>query len=159
MAAMPLPAVPDLELYMLAAMEQARLAERLGEVPVGAVIVYDEQIIAAAGNRRETRRDPTAHAELIALQEAARRRGTWYLNDCLMVVTLEPCPMCAGALVNARVGGLAFGALDPKAGACQSLFDITGDARLNHFVPTIGGVLQEQCAELLKAFFRRLRDR
>jgi tRNA(adenine34) deaminase len=159
MAVMPLPPVQDLATYMQHALEQARLAARLGEVPVGAVVVHDRKIIAAAGNRRETRRDPTAHAEVIALQEAARRRGSWYLNDCLLVVTLEPCPMCAGALVNARVGGLAYGALDPKAGACQSLFAITEDSRLNHFVPTVGGVLEAECADLLKAFFRQLRDR
>jgi tRNA(adenine34) deaminase len=145
------------EQFMRAAMDQARSAEALGEVPVGCVIVREGSIIAAAGNRRETRRDPTAHAEMIALQEAARRLGTWYLDDCVLFVTLEPCPMCAGAIVNARLAGLVYGAADPKAGACETFYSIPEDPRLNHTVTVVGGVLAAPCGALLTNFFRRLR--
>lgn len=144
---------------MRAALEEARAAERLGEVPVGAIVVRNDTIISAAGNRRETRQDPTAHAEILALQEAGKKTGTWYLDDSILFVTLEPCPMCAGALVNARVQGLVYGAEDPKAGACSSLYNIPGDRRLNHNLPIVAGVLGEECGELLSAFFRRLRSK
>jgi tRNA(adenine34) deaminase len=148
-----------IEHYMRAAIREARHAESLGEVPVGAIVVRHGVIIGAAGNRRETRRDPTAHAEILALQEAARRTGTWHLDGAYLFVTLEPCPMCAGALVNARIIGLIYGAEDPKAGACDSLYDIPRDARLNHNLPVLGGVLAAECGELLTAFFQRLRKR
>ncbi len=148
-----------IEYYMRAAIREAQRAEGLGEVPVGAVVVRDDIIIGAAGNRRETRRDPTAHAEVLALQEAASRSGTWHLDDAYLFVTLEPCPMCAGALVNARIEGLIYGATDPKAGACDTLFDIPRDSRLNHNLPVLGGVLAEECGQLLSAFFQRLRKR
>ena len=148
-----------IEHYMRAAILEAEEAEALGEVPVGAVVVRNDIIIGAAGNRRETRRDPTAHAEVLALQEAARRTGTWYLDDSVLFVTLEPCPMCAGALVNARIRGVVYGAADPKAGACTTLYDLPGDGRLNHNFPVLGGILGAECGELLSAFFKRLRKR
>lgn len=147
------------EFFMRAALEQAQLAQSLGEVPVGAVVVRNDAIIGAAGNRRETQRDPTAHAEILALREAAKRAGTWYLDDSIIFVTLEPCPMCAGALVNARIQGLVFGAMDPKAGACGSLYRIAEDNRLNHNLPVLGGLLADECGELLSSFFRALRKR
>ena len=145
--------------FMRAALTEALLAQTLGEVPVGAVVVRSDAIIGAAGNRRETQRDPTAHAEILALRAAARRTGTWYLDDAVMFVTLEPCPMCAGALVNARIQGLVYGALDPKAGACASLYGIPEDSRLNHNLPVVGGLLADECGELLSTFFRALRKR
>lgn len=144
---------------MRRAIELARQAAAVGEVPVGAV-VYETatgQILAEASNRREVDRDPTAHAELIAMREACRVRHDWRLTDCTVVVTLEPCPMCAGVIVNARVGRLVYGAPDPKAGACRTLMSLTNDARLNHRVEPIDGVLAEECAALLKSFFASLR--
>lgn len=145
------------------ALERARHASEYGDVPIGAVLLgSDGRVLAAAGNERERTGDPTAHAELLVLRRAAGRppdagRG-WSFEDCTLVVTLEPCAMCAGALVNARVGRLVFGALDPKAGAVASLFDIVRDPRLNHRVEVTGGVLAEESAELLRAFFARHRD-
>ena len=128
-----------------------------GEVPVAAVIYDDTDIIATGCNRREQDSDPTAHAEIVALREAGRSLERWRLDDCTMAVTLEPCPMCAGALVNARLGRLVFGAWDEKAGACQSLYVLTEDERLNHTVETHGGVLEDECASLLSEFFRARR--
>jgi len=150
----------DLEVcqhYMESAIAQAEKAIRFGEVPVGCVIVDPSGIVAAAHNLRETLHDPTAHAEILALRDAARRKGTWYLSDCIAVATLEPCPMCAGALVNARIAGLVYGAPDPKAGACDTLFDIPGDGRLNHSFPVVAHVCEQRCARLLTDFFRQLR--
>jgi tRNA(adenine34) deaminase len=143
------------------ALELAREASALGEVPVGAV-VYETRtgrIIAEAFNRRESDKDPAAHAELIAMRSAAKALGDWRLTGCTVVVTLEPCPMCAGLLVNARTTRLVYGARDPKAGAVETLYEIASDARLNHAVEIVPGVLAEQCAELLSAFFRELRSR
>ena len=145
--------------YMQLAMEQAHRAVSLGEVPVGCVIADVDGVVASAHNLRETRRDPTAHAEIIALREAARRKGTWHLTDCVLYVTLEPCPMCAGAIVNARLAGLAYGAADPKAGACSTLYEIPSDPRLNHVVPVMQGPLTAECSTLLTEFFEKLRGR
>ena len=139
---------------MLLALDQARLAARHGDVPVGAVVIdQDGYVLGAAGNEREIRHDPTAHAELLALREASRRLRSWRLNGLTLVVTLEPCTMCAGALVLARVARLVFGAFDPKAGAVSSLFDVVRDPRLNHRVDVRGGVLEAECSALLKDFF------
>lgn len=152
------PEVDPLDLRMMErAIELARSAAGAQEVPVGAVVYRGEEIVAEAANNREATGDPTGHAELVALREAGRRLGTWRLDDCSMAVTLEPCPMCAGALVNARLGRLIYGAYDPKAGACCTLFDIPADNRLNHRVEMIGGVEEDRCAELLRSFFRRRR--
>jgi len=152
------PGVDDVDVRMMErAIELARAAGANGEIPVGAVVYRGEEILGEAANNREHCCDPTGHAEMVALREAGTRLGSWRLADCSMAVTLEPCPMCAGALVNARLKRLVYGAFDPKAGACTSLFDIPGDRRLNHRVEMIGGVEEARCAELLKAFFRRRR--
>ena len=139
------------------AIDLARRAAAADEVPVGAVIYRGEEVVAEASNNREETGDPTGHAEVVALRLAGERLGTWRLDDCSMAVTLEPCPMCAGALVNARLGRLIYGASDPKAGACCTLFNIPEDHRLNHRVTMIGGVEEDRCAELLRSFFRRRR--
>jgi tRNA(adenine34) deaminase len=140
---------------MRLALEQARIAATHGDVPVGAVVIDQAgRVLAAAGNEREIRHDPTAHAELLALREASRRLRSWRLSGLTLVVTLEPCTMCAGALVLARVARLVFGAFDPKAGAVSSLFDVVRDPRLNHRVDVRSGVLEAECSALLKDFFR-----
>jgi len=144
---------------MLRALELAREAASIGEVPIGAV-VYDTasgKIIGEGSNRREIDHDPAAHAELIAIRKACDTIGDWRLNHCTLVVTLEPCPMCAGLIVNARVGRLVYGATDPKAGATDTLFRLTTDPRLNHRVEPIGGFMAAECGRLLKDFFRSLR--
>ena len=142
---------------MAFAVEEAERAAAIGEVPVGAIVVARDQIIGRAHNRRETDSDPTAHAEILALRAAASALGTWRLSDATLYVTLEPCPMCAGALVAARVARLVFGATDPKAGACGSLYNLCVDPRLNHELPVAAGVLAEQCGNLLSAFFEQRR--
>jgi len=147
------------KLWMDRAITQAKLASVLGDVPVGAVVVRDGRVIAAAHNRREVDQDPTAHAELLAVRGAARVLGSWRLEECTLYVTLEPCAMCAGALVLARLPELVYAAADPKAGAAGSLFDIPRDPRLNHRVEVTGGVLAEECGELLTRFFRARRAR
>jgi tRNA(adenine34) deaminase len=139
--------------FMNEALEEAEQAAAAGEVPVGAVVVHRGAVIARAHNQRETDCDPTAHAEILALRDAASVLGAWRLNDCALYVTLEPCFMCAGAIVNARLGRLVFGARDPKAGAVGSLADVPADARLNHSPQVDGGVLADACGELLRAFF------
>jgi len=139
----------------------AAQAAAIGEVPVGAV-VYETatgRVVGEGFNRREVDHDPAAHAELIAIRAAAGTLGDWRLNACTLVVTLEPCVMCAGLIVNARVGRLVYGARDPKAGASESLYRLTSDPRLNHRVEPIAGVLEERCAAALKAFFRALREK
>ena len=139
---------------MRLALDQARMAARHGDVPVGAVIVDQTgAVLAAAGNEREIRHDPTAHAEILVLRETARRLRSWRLTGLTLVVTLEPCTMCAGALVLARVARLVFGAFDPKAGAVSSLFDVVRDPGLNHWVDVRSGILEAECAALLKDFF------
>ena len=143
--------------WMKKALDQAVSAFDQGEVPVGAVIVHQNRIIAEACNQRETLQDPTAHAEMIALTQAAESLRSWRLLDCTLYVTLEPCPMCAGAIVQARIPFVVYGATDPKAGACHSLFSITSDERLNHQSTVLGGVMQEDCRAILQEFFRQQR--
>ena len=137
---------------MRIAIAEARSAAINGDVPVGAVVVVDGIVVGLAYNQREKESDPTAHAELIAIREAARAIGSWRMEKATVYVTLEPCPMCAGALVAARVGGLVFGAADPKAGACGSLYNLCADPRLNHELPVTAGVLAGECATLLTEF-------
>jgi len=146
------------EKYMQLAIDQAKIAEENGDIPIGAVIVYKNQIIARAYNQREQLRDPTAHAEIIALTQAAAVMESWHLNGCTIYVTLEPCPMCAGALVLSRMDRLVYGCDDPKTGACKSLYNIVQDERLNHRLEVTSGVLQEQCRQQLQEFFSRRRE-
>jgi tRNA(adenine34) deaminase len=138
---------------MRLAIEQARIAEGNGDVPIGAVVARDGEVIAAAGNGREHRRDPTAHAEVLALRAAAEALRGWRLSGTTLVVTLEPCAMCAGAVVLARVPTVVYGAADPKAGAAGSVLDVLGEPALNHRPEVIGGVLESECAALLAGFF------
>jgi tRNA(adenine34) deaminase len=145
------------EPWMRAALDQARRAFEAGEVPVGAVIVQGERIIAEGYNQREALHDPTAHAEMIAITQAAQALNSWRLLDCVLYVTLEPCPMCAGAIVQARLPTVIFGAADPKAGACETLYQITSDPRLNHRAAVLGGVLQTECRAILQEFFAEQR--
>jgi len=145
------------EQYMKIAIQQAQIADENGDVPIGAVIVYKNQIIGKAYNQREQLNDPTAHAEIIALTQAASFLESWRLHDCTIYVTLEPCPMCAGALVLARIDRLVYGCDDPKTGACKSLYNIVQDQRLNHRLEVTSGVLAQDCSSLLKEFFQRRR--
>ena len=138
---------------MRVAIDEARAALAHDDVPVGAVVVRDGEVIAARHNERELRGDPTAHAEVLALRDAAAVIGHWRLDDCTLIVTLEPCAMCAGAMVNGRLGQLVYGALDPKAGAAGSRFDLVDSPLLNHRVPRTVGVLAEECGRLLVDFF------
>ena len=143
--------------YMKIALREAQKAYDIKEIPVGAVIVHEGRIIAQAHNQRELLHDPTAHAEMIAITQAADHLKSWRLENCLMYVTLEPCPMCAGAIVLARIRALVFGAWDPKAGAAGSLMNILQDSRLNHRVEITAGVMENECGAILKDFFVRLR--
>ena len=145
------------EKFMKAAIDAAFIAEENGDVPIGAVVVYENKIIAKGYNQRQQLNDPTAHAEIIALTAAAEFIGNWRLNGCTMYVTLEPCPMCAGALVNARADRLVYGCDDPKAGACKSLYNIVQDERLNHRLEVTSGVMAVECSTILSEFFRRRR--
>lgn len=152
---------PEEEVAMMRlALDEARRAGAAGDVPVGAVVVANGRVVGAAGNRREAAGDPTAHAEILAIREAAATLGAWRLEGATVYVTLEPCPMCAGALVAARVGRVVFAAADPKAGACGSLYNLCADPRLNHEVAVEPGVLEREAAELLSGWFagRRLRQ-
>ncbi len=142
---------------MALALDEAAAALAHGDVPVGAVVTAGGAVLASRHNERERAGDPTAHAEILALRDAARALGTWRLDGCTLVVTLEPCAMCAGALVASRLGRLVFGATDPKAGACGSLYNLCADPRLNHEVPVTGGVRATEAARLLSAFFSGLR--
>jgi tRNA(adenine34) deaminase len=144
---------PRDEYFMRLAVREAELAPVHEDVPIGVVVVRGGEVIAAAHNERELRGDPTAHAEIIALREAARVSGSWRVLDAAVYVTLEPCAMCAGALVLARVARVVYGARDPKAGACGSVLDVLSEPRLNHRPEVAGGLLSEQCGELLSAFF------
>jgi tRNA(adenine34) deaminase len=144
--------------FMKFALAAARAAAARGEVPVGAIVVSGENIVGTGSNRRELSRSPLSHAEILAIDEASRRLGSWRLNDCDLYVTLEPCIMCAGAILQARIGRLVFGCVDPKAGAVESLYRLCEDQRLNHQLPVIGGVLAEESAGLLADFFVRLRQ-
>ncbi len=143
--------------WMRQALTLATRAAEAGEVPVGALVVREGEVIGRGRNRREENRDPLAHAELEAISEAARVEGDWRLSAATLYVTLEPCAMCAGALVNSRVERLVFGASDPKAGFCGSLGDLARDPRLNHRLEVTGGVLAEECGKILSDFFARLR--
>jgi tRNA(adenine34) deaminase len=153
-----LPNMTDEE-AMSIALDEARAAAAHGDVPVGAVVVVDGRVVARRHNERERTGDPTAHAELLALRDAATATGSWRLDRATLVVTLEPCPMCAGALVAARVRHLVFGAADPKAGACGSLYNLCADPRLNHELPVTAGVMAEAAAEVLTSFFGERRPR
>jgi tRNA(adenine34) deaminase len=145
------------EQMMARALELAREARNLGEVPVGALVVRRGRIIAQAHNLRETLHDPTAHAERLALTWAGQALGQWRLDDCTLYVTLEPCAMCAGAIVHSRIARLVYGAVDPKAGACESLYRLVSDPRLNHRVPITAGILATECGAVLKEFFQEHR--
>lgn len=151
------PPGPSDERFMQLALEQAAQAAAVGEVPIGAVVVCDGAVVAAAHNRRETDADPSAHAEFTALVDAAHALGRWRLTGCTVYVTLEPCLMCAGLMVNARIDRCVYGAADPKGGALGTLYDVSHDPRLNHAFEVTAGVLQEECAEQLRAFFKRRR--
>jgi tRNA(adenine34) deaminase len=145
--------------FMMLALEQASVAASLGEVPVGAVIVKEGVVIASGHNRRELDNDPTAHAELLAIREAARALGDWRLTGCTLYVTLEPCSMCAGSLVLARIDKCVFGCTDPKGGYCGTVGDLSKVSALNHHYDVVQGVLAEACSEQLKNFFKTLRKR
>jgi tRNA(adenine34) deaminase len=149
----------DATRWMLEALAEARKALAADEVPIGAVVVHapSGEVIGRGHNRRESDHDPTGHAEILALREAAVALGRWRLVDCVLVVTLEPCPMCAGAAVNARVPRLIYGCHDPKAGAVRTLFQLCEDQRLNHRIAVEEGVLADECAEMLRSFFRAQR--
>ena len=143
---------------MRLALAEARAALAHDDVPIGAVVVRDGVVIARRHNERELAGDPTAHAEVLTLRDAAAVVGHWRLTDCTLYVTLEPCVMCAGALVNARIGRIVYGATDPKAGGVESLYQVCADGRLNHRPPTVSGVLAEECSGLLKDFFAARRE-
>jgi tRNA(adenine34) deaminase len=144
---------------MYSALEQARRAFEIDEVPIGAVVVHQDEIIGEGYNQRETLSDPTAHAEMIAITQAAQALGDWRLSGCTLYATLEPCPMCAGAIVQARMPRVIYGTTDPKAGACTTLYQITDDPRLNHRCVVLGGVLQDECKKILQEFFSQQRSR
>jgi len=147
------------EHFMELALEQARQALRLDEVPIGAVIVKNEKVIATGYNLRETHQDPTAHAEMIALRSAASRLGSWRLEDAKIYVTLEPCAMCTGALVQARISQLIFGAHDPKSGTVGSIYNLAKEESFNHQIRIKSGILKQECGQLLRDFFQELRIR
>jgi tRNA(adenine34) deaminase len=146
------------EVFLRLALQEAQRAFDEDEVPVGAVIVHGERVIASAHNQREQLRDPTAHAEMIAITQAAQAVGGWRLDDCVLYVTLEPCPMCAGAIVQARIPWVVYGAADPKAGAVHTLYQLLADPRLNHRCQTVSGVLAGPCADILRRFFEKKRS-
>ena len=145
--------------YMKMALAEARKAYQRAEVPIGAVVVCDDQVVGRGFNLREQTQDPTSHAEMIALREAAENEASWRLEDCQLYVTLEPCPMCAGAILQSRIKRLVYGASDPKAGAVKSLYQLLDDERFNHQVEVEAGVMGKESAQLLKDFFRELRQR
>jgi len=147
------------EQFMRAAIKEAEKARKLDEVPIGAVIVHGGEILAAGHNLRETSQTSLSHAELIAIEEANKKIGSWRLEDCTLYVTLEPCPMCAGAIVQSRIKRVVYGASDPKAGCAGTLMNLLQDERFNHQVELTSGVLEQECGDLLRDFFRALRDR
>lgn len=148
---------PEDQVWMMEALAEARRAAEIGEVPIGAIVVLNGDILGRGHNRREIDGDPLAHAEILAIRAAAWRMGGWRLSGATMYVTLEPCPMCAGALVNSRIQRLVYGAADPKAGYCGSLGNIVQDPRLNHRLEVTAGVLESESAALLRGFFASLR--
>jgi tRNA(adenine34) deaminase len=141
------------------ALLEAQKAYDMDEVPIGAVVVKDGEIIARGHNLRETGRDPTLHAEMVAIREAARYLGGWRLTGCELYVTIEPCPMCAGAIIQARIQRVVFGAMDPKAGCAGSLYNLLQDPRFNHQVEVVGGVMEEECRRIMQDFFRKKREK
>jgi len=145
--------------YMKMALAEARKAYQRVEVPIGAVVVCNDQVVGRGFNLREQTQDPTSHAEMIALREAAENEASWRLENCQLYVTLEPCPMCAGAILQSRIKRLVYGASDPKAGAVRSLYQLLDDDRFNHQVEVEAGVMEKESAQLLKDFFRELRQR
>ncbi|WP_101841814.1 tRNA adenosine(34) deaminase TadA [Halobacillus sp. Marseille-P3879] len=145
------------EYYMGLAIDQARLAEEIGEVPIGAVIVHNGEVAAAGYNKRETSQLASSHAEFIAIEEANQKIGSWRLEDCTLYVTLEPCPMCAGAIVQSRIPRVVYGASDPKAGCAGTLMNLLQEERFNHQAEVTAGVLGEQCGQMLTLFFKELR--
>lgn len=147
------------EQFMQEAMSEALKAEQIGEVPIGAVLVIDDQIVSRAHNLRESEQRSIAHAELLAIDSACKTTGSWRLEEAVLYVTLEPCPMCAGAIVLSRVKKVVFGAYDPKGGCAGTLMNLLDDDRFNHQSEVIGGVLEKECGELLSQFFRNLRQR
>lgn len=150
---------PQLQFFMQEAIELAKQAEKLNEVPIGAVVVKDGQIIGQGYNRREIDGNPLGHAEILAIMQASKHLGGWRLEDCEIFVTLEPCPMCAGAIVQSRIKRLVYGASDPKSGYAGTLYNTLQDKRLNHQTEIIQGICLEECQLLLQNFFRRLRQR
>jgi len=146
------------EIFMKEAIKLAKKASKLDEVPVGAVIVRDNVIIAKAYNTKNKKNNALLHAEISALDKAQKYLGTWHLEGCSMYVTLEPCPMCAGACINTRLDGIYFGAYDPKAGCCGTLYNLPTDTRFNHRPQVVGGILERECAELLTTFFKNKRQ-
>ncbi|MFA5517006.1 MAG: tRNA adenosine(34) deaminase TadA [Desulfuromonadales bacterium] len=155
---MELPDTSD-SLYMREALMEAAAAERLGEVPIGALVVHDGAIVGRGHNLRETSNDPTTHAEMLAIRQAAKALGSWRLLDCTLYVTLEPCTMCMGAIILARIPRLVYACRDPRAGAVGSIYDFSCDERFNHRVQVTEGVCAEESSAMLSGFFRRLRDR
>lgn len=151
--------VSEDEVWMQEAIRQAKLAEQIGEVPIGAIVVRDGVVVGAGYNVRETTHDPTAHAEMVAIRQASETLGAWRLLGCTLYVTLEPCPMCAGAILQSRVERVVYGTSDPKAGCVGTLMDLLQDQRFNHVTEWTAGVLRDDCAALLTDFFRRLRVR
>ena len=147
------------EQYMQLAIEEAKKAQAIGEVPIGAIIVYENEVIASGYNIRETSQKTLSHAELIAIQQANERIGSWRLEDCTLYVTLEPCPMCAGAIVQSRIKRVVYGAADPKAGCAGTLMNLLTEDRFNHQVDVTKGVLELRCSGMLRDFFRSLRER
>jgi tRNA(adenine34) deaminase len=145
------------EEMMVCAIDLAKRAFEINEVPIGAVVFCNGEIVGEGFNRKETDNNPTSHAEILALSDAAKNLGRWRLHDCTLAVTLEPCPMCAGALVNSRIDRVVFGASDHKSGACRTLYEIADDPRLNHRCEVTGGVLEKECIKLLRVFFEARR--
>ena len=154
-----LPDMKDDSYWIEKALAQAKKAARLGEVPIGAVLIRDSRIIGRGCNRREGKNDPSAHAEMIAIRQAASRLNAWRLTGTTLYVTLEPCPMCMGAIILARIERLVFGCYDPKAGAVGSLYDLSADSRFNHQVAVSTGVREQECSDVLSSFFKELRQR
>lgn len=149
----------DNEKYMRAAIKQAQKAAEIGEVPIGCVIVFEDKIIARGYNRRNTDKNTLAHAELIAIKKAAKKLGDWRLEGCTMYITLEPCPMCAGAIVQARIPCVIIGAMNPKAGCAGSILNLLQIPRFNHQADLVTGILEPECRELMTSFFKRLRKK
>jgi tRNA(adenine34) deaminase len=144
-------------MFMEQALQEAKKAYDMGEVPIGAVIVRDGEIIARGHNLRETCKDPTLHAEIVAIREAAGKLGGWRLSGCELYVTIEPCPMCAGAIIQSRIDRVIYGAMDPKAGCAGSLYNILADSRFNHRADVVAGIMEEECRQIMQIFFKNKR--